>query len=123
VQNALRKFPDDVRLILLRTSWLLRYGNVPDLLEVQLRLSGLDAYYSERLTAKDGSLQWPDDWTEKDQALLQVYCLHRAVYFHLLGNSAAATYFAAQAQKLGEITEQAAANLVRELSPSAMSPR
>ncbi len=82
-----QKFPNDVRLNLTCTGLLLQYGTAADLLEVHLRLTRLEDYYTRRLTAKDGSCHFPDDWTEEYAALMQLYSLHRAVYLGLIGQT------------------------------------
>lgn len=114
---GLQKFPTDIRLNLLRTGLLLHYGKAADLLEVHFRLSALEADFAARQKALEASAEESGGWTDADRELLQLVRLHRAVYLSLVGQPAAGSKLAKDAQSLSSAAAEAAEKLARELSP------
>jgi tetratricopeptide (TPR) repeat protein len=115
-QNALRKFPNDTRLNLQRTSLLLRYGNAADLSEVHFRLSVLEADFERRLNGLDKPGQDLKEWTDDDREFLQLVRIHRAVYLAIIGRTVVAGELAKHAEDISDEAAEAAAKLAQELN-------
>jgi tetratricopeptide (TPR) repeat protein len=115
VLAGLRKYPADVRLNLMRTALLLKHGSAAELVEVHVRLLGVEAAIAVRWPT--GPDRFPAGWTEKDSSLLQVARLHRAAYLGLLGRTAAADRMARSSLSWSEDGVPAATDLLLALDP------